>query len=220
MVAADLAVKQTIESRESLVKRIAELQKELDQTNADLLKKEAAAEEFREAAKVAAAKRLPTDDLEKRIAEAASTNSKISDNKEYDEAERRLAALRKESEDYTKQMRQIDEDIADALAKAKFPVEGMSITDSEVVLNGLPFSQASRRQRIMASVDVGIALNPKLRLLVSQDGSDLDLETLEVLEQKLKDSDFQMLVEFVTRGKSDEDLCAVVMTDGEVSLAP
>ena len=69
---------------------------------------------------------------------------------------------------------------------------------------------------IVASVKIGMAANPKLRLLVCQNGSDLDTDTLEVLDALLKENDFQMIVELVTRTEADEDLCAVVIKDGQV----
>ena len=68
----------------------------------------------------------------------------------------------------------------------------------------------------MASVDIGMALNPKLRLLVCQGGGDLDGDTLDALGVKLAENDFQMILELVTRGKDDEDRCAVLIRDGRV----
>jgi len=57
----------------------------------------------------------------------------------------------------------------------------MELTEDGLLMDGLPFEQASTSQRIMASVAVGMALNPKLRLLVCQHGSDLDNDTLDAL---------------------------------------
>jgi hypothetical protein len=113
-------------------------------------------------------------------------------------------------------MKQIEERQAEAIRAAKFPVDGMSFDDEGVLLNGLPFEQASKRERIMASFRVGMALNPKLRLLVCQDGGDLDEDAIAALDQLLKEHKFQAIVELVTRG-SDDELCQVVIRDGEVA---
>jgi len=59
-------------------------------------------------------------------------------------------------------------------------------------------------------------LNPELRLLVCEHGSDLDLDTLSALDAVLKENDFQLIAEVVTRSKEDEERCAVVIADGEV----
>jgi hypothetical protein len=68
----------------------------------------------------------------------------------------------------------------------------------------------------MASVKVGMALNPKLRLLVCQHGSDLDNATLDALAKVVEENKFQFICEVVTRTKEDEERCAVVIADGEV----
>jgi len=71
-------------------------------------------------------------------------------------------------------------------------------------------------QRISASVNVGMALNPELRLLVCEDGSSLDVNTLKQIQAELKEKDYTMLVEVVTRTEQDEDMCAVVIKEGRV----
>ena len=65
-----------------------------------------------------------------------------------------------------------------------------------------------------ASAKIGMALNPKLRLLVIQNGSELDANTLTELETLAKENNFQFLVEIVSRTKDDERLCTVVIKDG------
>jgi len=92
----------------------------------------------------------------------------------------------------------------------------MELNEDGLVWNNLPFEQASTSQRIMASVAVGMRLNPELRLLVCEHGSDLDVDTLDALDAVLKEHQFQMICEVVTRSKEDEERCAVVIADGEV----
>ena len=101
--------------------------------------------------------------------------------------------------------------------EAKFPVEGMSMDSDGIMLHGLPFEQASQAERIMASVDVGIAMNPELRLMICKDGNAMDKDTIDALDAKLAESDFQMIVEVVTNNDSEEERCAVVIRDGKVA---
>jgi hypothetical protein len=115
----------------------------------------------------------------------------------------------------TAQLEDITEAKRKSMEQAKWPVPGMSLDEEGVMLNGLPFEQASRAQRIAASVRIGMAMNPKLRLMVSQDGSDCDLDTLKQLEEICREEDYQLIMELVTRGKDDEGLCAVVFEDGQ-----
>jgi hypothetical protein len=88
-----------------------------------------------------------------------------------------------------------------------------------VMFNGLPWGQCSKSVRTIASTKIGMALNPKLRLLVCQDGGDLDVHALDSLEKLLEENDFQMILELVTRSKADEDMCAVVIEGGETRKA-
>ncbi len=102
------------------------------------------------------------------------------------------------------------------LQEAEWPIEGMSVDSEGVLLDGLPFESACLSRRISASVNVGMSLNPELRLLVCEDGSSLDMDTLKQIEEELKEKDYTMLVEVVTRTQQDEDMCAVVIKEGRV----
>ncbi|MEO1616497.1 MAG: AAA family ATPase [Planctomycetota bacterium] len=154
--------------------------------------------------------------LRERIKTADETNAKIRSNAEYKRVQVELKAVREQYDAKSERLKEIDEAKSEAIAQAPWPVEGMELQEDGLLLDGLPFAQASTAQRIMASTKIGMALNPKLRLLVCEHGSDLDSETLDSLEQAAKDNDFQILVELVTRTSEDEERCAVIIKDGEV----
>ena len=163
----------------------------------------------------ASANRVDTASIKQQIDSAEELNQKH---------EARVAAGRLDSEvrsatvkadSMTAQLEDITEAKRKSMEQAKWPVPGMSLDEEGVMLNGLPFEQASRAQRIAASVRIGMAMNPKLRLMVSQDGSDCDLDTLKQLEEICREEDYQLIMELVTRGKDDEGLCAVVFEDGQ-----
>lgn len=160
---------------------------------------------------------MNTDEIRTQIKEADSTNAKARANAKRKEQFTAWQNLGKVADDLTEKMEKIEKANKKKLEDAEFPVDGMSLDADGVLLNGLPFGQASLKERIFASVDVGIALNPTLRLMVSQDGGALDAEAITALDEKLAESDFQMIVEIATRSESDEDLCAVVIKDGKVS---
>lgn len=154
--------------------------------------------------------------VKEKIATADETNRKIRTNKEIDRLEKEVNASRGEWQKLTDQLEKIKDERAETVANAKWPIKGMTLTEDGLLMDGLPFEQASTSQRIMASVAVGMALNPKLRLLVCQHGSDLDSATLDALDAVVKENKFQCIVELVTRSKEDEERCAVVISDGEV----
>jgi hypothetical protein len=88
-----------------------------------------------------------------------------------------------------------------AIAAAQMPVPGLDFGVSEILLNGLPFDQASDAERLRASIDIAIAQNPKLRVLRIRDGSLLDSDGMKLVEQKAADHGFQVWVEVVSDGE-------------------
>ncbi len=154
--------------------------------------------------------------LREQIANAEETNRKVRENQAYDKLAKEVKDSREKWKGLDDRLKEIAEERAEEVSSADWPIEGMELQEDGLVWNGLPFEQASTSQRIMASVAVGMRLNPELRLLVCEHGSDLDVDTLEALDAVLKEKDFQMIVELVCRSKEDEERCAVVIADGEV----
>lgn len=155
--------------------------------------------------------------IEEQIKNAGVTNEKVQNNLDREKQRTDVDELEEKSKKLSDEMAEIVEQKTAAIKNANWPLPEMGMDDDGTLLfNGLPFEQTNKAQRIVASVKIGMAANPKLRLLVCQNGSDLDTDTLAVLDQLLKENDFQMIVELVTRTGADEDLCAVVIKDGEV----
>lgn len=204
------------EAAAELVREIEKLQTKLKETQQDIKKANDA--QARVAAELAEMPDM-SDELashKEAIASAEGTNRKVRENQAYDKLDKELKESRGQWQKLTDRLKEIAEERADEVASADWPIEGMELQEDGLVWNGLPFEQASTSQRIMASVAVGMRLNPELRLLVCEHGSDLDLDTLDVLDAILKEHDYQMVVETVTRTKADEERCAVVIADGEV----
>lgn len=121
----------------------------------------------------------------------------------------------------TSSMRARDKLVADALAAAKMPVEGLSLAPDDkgklgVIYNDLPLSDASSAVQLRVSVAVAMAANPKLRVLRVKDGSLLDKKSLEILREMATASDFQIWGEFVGEGEGT----GIIMEAGEVRGAP
>jgi hypothetical protein len=204
-------------------KEVARLEKELQQAKVSLADHKEAVKEQKDdiAAQTKALENLPDRSeelapLREQIATAEHTNSKVRDNQSYDRLAKDVKASRGQWQELTDRLKEIAEERAAAVADAEWPIEGMTLEEDGLLWNGLPFAQASTSQKIMASVNVGMRLNPKLRLLVCEHGSDLDATTIDALDEVLKENQFQCVVEIVTRSKEDEERCAVVIADGEV----
>jgi hypothetical protein len=100
----------------------------------------------------------------------------------------------------------------EAVAAAKMPVPGLEFGDGVVLMDGVPFDQASDAEKLRASVAIAMAANPKLRVVRVRDGSLLDAESLQILGEMAAERDFQCWVERV----SDDGKVGFVIEDGRV----
>ena len=99
-----------------------------------------------------------------------------------------------------------------AIESAEFPVPGLAFGDDEVIYRGFPFAQVSNADQIRASVAIGMATNPELRVMRIKDGSLLDKKSMETIAEMAHAHDTQVWIECVdTTGK-----IGVYLEDGEV----
>lgn len=193
------------EEEARLKARLLQIDEERQQLDAEIDRQEKLCEALQD---------VDTDEIEDKIRSVDKVNAAVAKKVRREVLSKSVSELRAKSQELSDRIVAIDALKQRRLENAEWPLEGLSLDDAGVLLDGLPFEQASKAQRVMASVNIGMALNPKLRLLVCQDGNDLDNETLSALETALKKNDFQMLLEFVTRSEEDEARCAVVFYEG------
>lgn len=190
--------------------RIAELQRLLAESEKDLEVEKAAVTAAREAAENVPD--LDADSLRQQLAEAEGTNRKVRENANRDKLQAAVDALRTEAAVLTERLAEIDNTKAEALSDATFPVPGLAFDENGVTLNGLPFSQASAAEQLRVSVAMGLALNPKLRVMLIRDGSLLDKKSLALVAEMAANADAQVWMERVGAGAE----VSVVIEDGEV----
>ncbi len=105
----------------------------------------------------------------------------------------------------------IEEEKATGLKAAVFPVDGLSFSDDGVLYNDIPFVQCCASEQLKVSVAMAMALNPTIRVILVEDGSLLDEESMGVLEEMAIEHDCQVWVEVVGEGES-----GVLIEDGQV----
>ena len=153
-----------------------------------------------------------TESIKARLTELEDVNRKVRENGARAQLEADLATQRTMSQKLTDKIDAFDAQKRDALAKVSFPVDGLGVSDGGGVLfNGLPFEQASAAEQLRASVAIGLALNPKLRVLLIRDGSLLDQDSLRLVAEMADQHDAQLWVERVEDGGA-----TVVIEDGAV----
>jgi hypothetical protein len=151
--------------------------------------------------------------LQARLEEAEAMNTRVRANEAHKAARAAFVELEAEAEAEGKTAADLDAKKLALLAGAKYPVDGLGLNDDGVTFNGLPFEQASKSQQIRVSVAIGLALNPKLRVLLIRDGSLLDSKNLRLLAEQSAEANTQVWIERVTESK---DGVSVMIEDGHV----
>jgi len=151
-------------------------------------------------------------DIRKRISQAEMINERVRLAKDRAALDAQLQTIKKSSEELTEKLTEIDQRKANLLSEAKFPVPGLGFDGDEVTLDDLPLQQASSAEQLRVSVAMGLALNPKLRVMLVRDGSLLDEESLAMVAKMSEEADAQIWIEQVDRGQK----VGVVIEDGHV----
>jgi len=150
--------------------------------------------------------------LREQIASAEDVNRMVRQNRERAELQAQFDQAKAEAKRCDDEIKRVDEEKEAQIQAAKFPLDGLGFDDSGVLLNGLPFEQASSAEQLRASIAIGLGMNPAMRVLLIRDGSLLDEKGIEILREMATQNDCQFVVERV--GKKDPG--AIVIEDGKV----
>lgn len=153
------------------------------------------------------------DEVSDQIKNVEQLNAAVRAKQERNRMQTELDKQTDESERLTDYMAQIDAVKADAAANAKYPIDGLAVTDDGVTLDGVPFEQASQAQQLRTSVAVGLALNPEMKILLVRDGSLLDEDNLRMMRDMADKAGGQI---FLERVSMDGEGCDFVIEDGHL----
>lgn len=198
----------------SRIQRRADAEAQIDDLRAQATEAAERADELAE--QLAAAGDLPVEidvaGLKEELALAENRNREVGNRLARDGFLAEEAVAVKESGRLTEAMAARDRNKTEAVAAAKMPVEGISFGDGEVLLNGLPFNQASDAEQLRISLKIAMSMNPDLRVIRVRDGSLLDEESLALVAEMADADDYQVWIERVeSSGK-----IGFVMEDGMV----
>ena len=157
----------------------------------------------------------PEDDKEvlAKISDAEKVNETVRRKNEAKALQARLAEQEEQAKALTKKIDDIDEEKQKAISSADMPVKELSFGDDVVLLNGFPFSDASKAEQITASLQLAMASKPRLRIAFIRDGSLLDKKSMKIIAGIAKELDIQIWLETVER----ETPGAIVIEDGSVA---
>lgn len=157
---------------------------------------------------------VPSEEaIQAQLESANALNDKLRANESAMKGFLELKDLTREAQNFTKEIEARRAERLAAISEAQLPVSGLSFDEDGVYFGGIPWDQLSGAQRIRVSVGMGIALNPKLKVLLIRDGEKLDEDNLKIIQEMADEYDYQIWIERV--GKGEE--CSIIIEDGMVA---
>ncbi len=158
-------------------------------------------------------KTLEVDKKKIKVPETESLEDQIKEintNNEYYRSQQERISKQKEFEsaeiiksDTLAKIKVIEKERNKKIAEVKMPIPELEFIDTGLSYQGLPLTEdnVSTSRIIELGIRISIAMNPKLRIMQIKDGSLLDDDMLKVINQIVKDNDYQLFVEKVSNDK-------------------
>ena len=146
------------------------------------------------------------------INEARILNAAIDKRGQRDELQKEIDGISKRVDTISVALDELEAKQTKAIEEAKFPIPGLAFGNEEVIFEGIPFSQVSNADQIRASVAIGMADNPELRVMRIKDGSLLDDASMKIIADMCVKEDFQLFCEIVDTSGD----VGVYLEEGEV----
>jgi predicted ATP-dependent endonuclease of OLD family len=157
---------------------------------------------------------LDTSALRQRMQDIAELNVKVRENAFRSEKIAEYKVMFAEHEKMTQRLAEIDRTKKEQIANAKFPVDGVTFSESGDCLEvgGIPFTELSSALQLKIAVAIGFAQNPALRVILIRDGAFLDKKSMLAIKDIVEQYDAQVFEERVGVDK----FTTVIMEDGKV----
>lgn len=110
----------------------------------------------------------------------------------------------------------IDKRKADGLAAAVFPVEGLSVSDDGITVNGLSFVSLSESEQLWVALRIATAGNPKLKLIFLKNGDAFDDKTLAKVQAYAAEKQWTIIAD---RGRDNSADFGFVFNEGTLAVA-
>lgn len=209
-----LEIKKSIGEEES---KIDNLKKEIEQAEIRIKEKNKLISEVTDKKRkyensIEKADLVDTSTIEEKIRNVDHDNAHYRKHQEFIAAEEKLKEAIQDGKEKTSALENFREEKAEQIKKAKYPIDGLSVTSDGVCFNGIPINQINTAEQIKVGVAVSMALNPTLKVLRISDGSLLDSNSLKIIDSLVKEKDYQCWLEKV----DESGKVGIYIEEGEV----
>lgn len=140
---------------------------------------------------------IPVDELKGKLDKALEINELVQAKNRNILSDKKREQAQEIYDNFTTRIGEVTVKKVKALEKAKMPIEGLSVNDTGVTYNDIPFSQLSSSEQLKVSLCIAMALNPKLRVIRITNGSLLDDVSMNTIKKYAKKEKYQIWVEKV-----------------------
>jgi energy-coupling factor transporter ATP-binding protein EcfA2 len=141
---------------------------------------------------------IDTAKIMTRLNDARALNAKIDLVRQRRDAESTAKRIEGEAKALTDAMTRRRHEADAKIAAAPMPVPGLTLTpEGDVLMNDLPFEQASDAEQLRASIGLAMAMNPRLKVIRVRDGSLLDSDGMDLVREMARERGYQIWIERV-----------------------
>lgn len=158
--------------------------------------------------------------IREKIQKAEDINRQVDETAERTRLGDELATAKKKSQALSDAIARVDAEKEATVKKAKFPIEGFTMTENGVYLNGLPFGQASSAEQLRVSLHMAFLQRAPLKVFFCKEGGLFDADSLNVIAEEAAAAGVQIILELPTRRQGDEEFATVIVEDGLIKGAP
>lgn len=152
--------------------------------------------------------------LQQHLQDLDSVNRGVRVRKAYEATAAELAAVVDLHEGTQEALDKIEAKKRAGLAKAKFPVDGLSVDEDGVTFDGVPFGQVNSAMRRRVAFAIATSGDPKLKLVIVKDGDLLDADSLAAIREVADERGYTVLVE---RDRDESRSIGFTVRDGALA---
>lgn len=141
--------------------------------------------------------------VESSLSDIEAKNVAIREAKRYRGLIRESNSLKKKSDEYSEKLERLNQDKSTRIANAKFPIDGMSMDEEEIIYKGDRFTILSDGQKARVCTAISMALNPTLKVIFIRNANDLDKEGRQNIIDMAKEKGYQVWMEVIAEKSGD-----------------
>jgi len=159
-----------------------------------------------------------TADVDKEIEDAAEINKKAHAYQQNEEKRKQLNAVKLKKEEHQNKIDELREAKKQKLSATETGVAGLTITETELLYEGIPVENCSSSQRRKMSMELCAAMKPPLKAVFLDQGETFDDSRIAEIEKFAKENSIQVVITQVANKVPKEIPDGVFyIVDGEIN---